>query len=153
MARSHDFPRVRGRPRGAWLKNDSKVAEDGTLALAYAYIRILSGHFRNALVVSECLYGVCNFHSVTNIIFDPYYWRRLGLDATSLAALQASCYMSKYRDVKEKIREAAAKIAVNNIGNAKNTPYADRKMDLTVDDVLNPKILAHPTRELDHAPL
>ena len=89
-------------PAGAWLKNDSKVAEDGTLALAYAYIRILSGHFKNALVVSECLHGICDFHSVTNIIFDPYYWRRLGLDATSFAAIQASYYMSKHRELRKR---------------------------------------------------
>src|SRR2546427_12154354 len=39
---------------GAWMKSETKVSSDGTLAVLYGLMRILSGSFNTTLVVAHC---------------------------------------------------------------------------------------------------
>jgi acetyl-CoA C-acetyltransferase len=48
--------------------------------------------------------------------------------------------------------EQFAKVAVKNRGNAKNNPFAQEPMDITVEDVLRSKMLVDPIRLLDTKP-
>jgi acetyl-CoA C-acetyltransferase len=73
----------------------------------------------------------------------------LGLDFLSSAALQAKRYMYKYGITAEQ----CAKVVVRNRSNAKNNPYAQEPMGITVEDVLSSKILASPIRHLDTKPI
>lgn len=131
---------------GAYLKDSPKVEEDSALAFIYACMRILSGHFDAALVVSvtKCS-EVPSIIDLTGIYFDPFYLRWFGLNEFSVAALQAQLYMNKY-GVSDELR---AKVTVKNLRNALNNPYAHRRMSLTVEDVLNSKIVSYPLRKLE----
>ena len=86
---------------------------------------------------------------VENSFFDPILMRPLGLDFLSAAALQAKRYMDRYGITKEQ----CAKVAVRSLKNAGNNPFAQRAMDITVDDVLHSRTLVSPIRLLDAKPV
>ena len=134
---------------GAYLKDSSKAAEDGALGFMYGVMRVMSGHFDNALVHAITKSSeIPSLSTLTNLYADPFFQRPIGLDDVSTAAMQAKLYMDRY-----KITEAqAAKVAVKNLGNALNNPYAHKKGKITVEEVLKSEILAHPIKSLDCAP-
>jgi acetyl-CoA C-acetyltransferase len=132
---------------GGYLKDESRVAEDGTFALAYAYMRIASGMFDTAIVAAHGnKEGPVEL--TTNYIFDPFFYRPLALTYLTTAALQATRYMTKY-DVKE---ETVADVVVKNRENGVKNPYAHLRSKVTVKDVLNSKIISWPLRELELPP-
>jgi len=79
----------------------------------------------------------------------PVYQRLLGLEAVSSSALQANAYMEKHGVTEEDF----ARVSVKNHGNAKNNPYAQLPMDLTVADVMQSKRIADPIKFLDCSPV
>lgn len=127
----------------------TNVEGDGTYGVLMGMMRILSGHFRTTLVVSQSKGSIGIPGLITNAIFDPLHERILGLDAINSAALQAREYMSKYG-----ITEAqCARVSVKNHKNAKNNPYAQLPLDITVEDVLRSRMLADPIKLLDTSPI
>jgi len=133
---------------GAYLKDSPKVEEDSALGFAYALMRVLSGHFDKAIVVSvtKCS-ETPTISDITSFNADPFYQRPVGIEEVTAAGLQAQQYTSRY-GLNDELR---AKVAVKNYGNAIRNPYAHRRMALTVDDVLNSGILAYPLRRLEVA--
>jgi len=134
---------------GAYLKNSSKAAEDGAAGFLYGLMRVLSGHFDNALIhaitkASE----IPSISTLTNLYADPFFQRPIGLDDVSSAAMQARLYMDKYGITEEQ----AAKVVVKNLGNALNNPYAHKNGKISVDEVLKSDTMAHPIKALDCAP-
>jgi acetyl-CoA C-acetyltransferase len=101
------------------------------------------------LVVAQSKGSVGIPSLITNAIFDPLYERILGLDAINSAALQARKYMTKY-GIQD---EQCAKVSVKNHKNAKNNPYAQLPLDITVEDVMKSKMLADPIKLLDTSPI
>lgn len=134
---------------GAFMKPESKVASDGILAVLYAYIRILSGSYDTASVVSHCKMSEGSRGLIENCMFDPLYQRILGLDDISTSALQAKRYMCKYGITEEQ----CAKVSVKNHRNAQKNPYAQMPLAISVDDVLKSEMLSDPIRVLDSAPI
>jgi len=134
---------------GAVMKTETRIAADGIAAAYHALMTILSGTFDVTLVVAHCKGSEGSHYSLTNWVFDPIYQQKLGLDYLSAAALQASWYMDKYGITEEQ----CAKVSVKNHRNALKNPYAQMPMNITVRDVLNSKILAHPIKHLDAAPV
>jgi acetyl-CoA C-acetyltransferase len=133
---------------GAWMKSESKVSSDGTLAVLYGMMRILSGSFKTTLVVAHSKSSEGHPQMLGNAIFDPIYQRQLGIDSVGAAALQARAYMDRYG-----VSEAdLAEVVVKNLDNATRNPYAQRAKSVTVEDVLNSTPVADPLRELDIAP-
>jgi len=135
---------------GAYLKDESKVEEDGAFAALYALMRILSGNHDIALVEGHTQASVFNPHQVSSFTFDPTFDRQIGLlNDVSTAAIQARMYMNGY-DVSE---EQIAGVSVKNLANAANNPNAQRKMpDITVEEVLSSKLYYDPIRELTISP-
>jgi acetyl-CoA C-acetyltransferase len=82
-------------------------------------------------------------------MFDPIYHRPLGLEAISSAGIQANAYMEK-EGISE---EEFAQVSVKNHGNARNNPFAQLPMDLTVDDVMRSRKIADPIKLLDCSPV
>jgi len=83
-------------PAGAgYLKDSAKAAEDGVLAFAYAYMRVVSGAFDTAVVVGH---GHVEHppELVSNVVFDPFFFRPLGASTITTLALQACAYANKY---------------------------------------------------------
>jgi acetyl-CoA C-acetyltransferase len=134
---------------GAFALDETKVCADGTQAVYHATMDILSGAHEIVLVVahrkeSETLRSV-----VENCGFDSIYLQPLGFDFLAAAALQAKRYMYKYGLTQEQF----AKVVVKNLKNARNNPYAQRTMDITVGDVLSSKMIAYPIKLLDAKPV
>jgi len=134
---------------GAHLRPEDKVAEDSINAVYCAFAQILSGHHDIVLVVSHCKESQADRSIIENTSFDPIFLRMLGLDFLTAAALQARRYMYKCGATAEQF----AKVAVKNRANAKNNPYAQEPMDITVEDVLRSKLLVDPIRLLDTKPI
>jgi acetyl-CoA C-acetyltransferase len=134
---------------GAHLGHENKVAEDGINAVYAAMGHILSGHHNIVLLEAHTKESQTDKSLIENAAFDAILMRQLGLDFTSAAALQARRYMYKYGITPEQ----CAKVVVRNRSNAKNNPYAQEPLDLTVDDVLGSRMLVSPIRLLDAKPI
>lgn len=134
---------------GAYLKNSSKTEEDGASAFMYGVMRIMSGHFDNALIHAITKSSeIPGLSTLTNLYGDPFFQRPVGLDDVSTAAMQARLYMDRHKITEEQ----AAKVVVKNLGNAVNNPYAHRKGKISVEKVLKSQVMAHPIKSLDCAP-
>ena len=133
---------------GGHLRNEEKMAMDGSTAVYYGAIGILSGEFSCTLLLAHTKMSQTNRNIVNNDAFDPIYSRLLGFDFTSAAALQAGRYMSVYGISKEQI----AGVVVKNLSNAIRNPKAQNSGDFTIDDVLRSPVVSHPLREMDIAP-
>ena len=133
---------------GGPLRNEVKMALDGSTAVYYGTVGILSGEFECTLLMAHTKMSQTNRSIVNNDAFDPIYTRMLGFDYTAAAALQARRYLYKYGVTAEQV----ARVVVKNLGNAKRNPVAHQSGDLTVADVLSSPLVASPLRKLDIAP-
>lgn len=138
-----------GDASGAWDKNISCVEGDGTFVAFYGMTRILSKSYRTTLVTAHSKGSESVSSLITNAMFDPIYTRPLGLDAITSSALQARRYMDKYGITEEQ----CAMVSVKNHHNAKNNPYSQLPMDISVDDVMHSRMLADPIKLLDASPI
>jgi len=136
---------------GAMLKDESKVEEDGAMALQYAMMRLQSGAHDVALVEAHTQASTFNPHQVSFYTLDPLFDRQIGvLNDVALAGLQARMYMDAYGVSEEEI----AQVAVKNLGNAGHNPNAHRRMpDVTMEEVLGSKLYYDPIRELTMSPI
>ncbi len=136
---------------GAFMKDESKVEEDGTFALYYALMRILAGTHEVALVEAHTQGSALNPHQVSYYTLDPLFDRQVDLlNDIAAAALQARMYMNSYHVTEEHL----AKVAVKNIVNAAVNPSAHRKMPhVSVEEVMASKVFYHPIRELMMSPI
>jgi acetyl-CoA C-acetyltransferase len=133
---------------GGYLKDSAKVADDGVLAFAYAYMRIASGAFDTALVMGHG-HAEGPIELVSNVTMDPFFYRPLGMSATAALALQVSSYTARY-GVSE---GQAAAVAEKNRRQGVNNPYAHLRSVVTRDQVLASKMVAWPLREFDCPPV
>ena len=134
---------------GSYGKNISTVEGDGTYGAIYGALRVLSGSYRNTLVVSHVKGSMSDNSVITNGAFDPIYTRSLGLDSISSAALQARRFMEKYGITEEQ----CALVSVKNHRNAFKNPFAQLPLDITVEDVMKSRMLADPIKLLDSSPI
>lgn len=136
---------------GAYLKDESKVEEDGAFALFYALMRILSGAHDIALVEAHTQGSTFNPHQVSFYTLDPLFDRQVGiLNDVAAAGLQARAYLDRFGAREEHL----AAVAVKNLRNAALNPHAHRKMaDLTLEEVLDSKPYYDPIRELTMSPV
>jgi acetyl-CoA C-acetyltransferase len=134
---------------GSWGRDVTTVEADGAFGAILGLARTLSGSFDTTLVVAHSKVSEGSPSIITNAAFDPIYERMLGLDGISSAGLQARRYMTKYGITEEQ----CAKVSVKNHKNAKNNPYAQLPLDITVEDVLNSRMLADPIKLLDTSPI
>ena len=134
---------------GAHLGHEDKVAEDGINAVYVGMSQVLSKHQDIVLVVAHMKESQADKSLVENAAFDPALMRQLGLDFTSAAALQARRYMYKYAVTPEQ----CAKAVVRNHMNARNNPFAQEPLSITVSDVLGSRVVSSPIRLLDTKPV
>lgn len=125
-----------------FLKEESKVEEDGTLALFYAALRMLAGASELALVVASSKASECDPAWYAHTTTEPFFHRPLGLDDRIAAGIQAQAY------VDARGLDLAAIDAVTTVGldRAAANPHALRR-----DREVNPPV-AGPLRTLDLPP-
>jgi acetyl-CoA C-acetyltransferase len=132
---------------GGYLKDSSHAAEDGIMALVYAYLRIASGLFDVALVAGHG-HREANVDAVTRIVFDPLFTRPAGRNYLVTMAMQAGVYMHRHGVSAEQ----AAKVVVKNRGNGAHNPYAHLASPVTLEEVLGSGFVAYPLKALDCPP-
>jgi acetyl-CoA C-acetyltransferase len=133
---------------GGHLRNEEKMAMDGSTAVYYGAMGILSGEFECTLLLAHTKMSQTRRNIVNNVAFDPIYTRLLGLDFTSSAALQARRYMHKYGITSMQ----TAKVVTKNLKNAMSNSLVHNKGHYTVDQVLASPLVADPLRATDIAP-
>jgi acetyl-CoA C-acetyltransferase len=133
---------------GGHLRSEEKMAMDGSTAVFYGVVGILSGEYECTLVLAHTKMSQTNRNIVNNTAFDPIYTRLLGFDYTSAAALQARRYMYKYGITPEQ----TAGVAVKNLENAIRNPNAHNKGRFSVEEVLASQLVADPIRQMEIAP-
>jgi acetyl-CoA C-acetyltransferase len=134
---------------GAYLKSEAKVAADGTQAVVYGAMRVLSGKYRTTLVLAHAKMSEGAPNVIANAMFDPLYTRQLGLDDVSAAALQARAYLAKH-GLPEDVMAAAA---VHSLSNAADNPLVHRGIKVGAEAVMKSPLLASPIRELMAMPV
>lgn len=134
---------------GAYLKSEAKVAADGTQAVVYGALRILSGKYKTTLVLAHCKMSEGAQNVIANAMFEPLYLRALGLDEVSVAALQARAYLHRHGLPEEVMALAAA----HSLGNAADNPLVHRGKKLSPAEVMQSPLLASPIRELMARPI
>ena len=135
---------------GAHFRGEEKIAMDGINAVAYATACIMSGHDEVVLIVGHCKESQPESRDMcTNLAFDPFYTRPLGLDYQNAAALQARAYMNA-SDVGD---EQLARVVVSARNNAAKNPVANLKDPVTEDEVIKSPMLCDPIRKLHAYPV
>jgi acetyl-CoA C-acetyltransferase len=134
---------------GAFLKEESKVEDDGAFAACYAFMRIAAGSFDTILVYGYSKGSDSGPQYYSGMTADPFYLRPLGIEAITAAALQAQCYYNKYGVTEEQ----AAAVAVKNRGAAMANRHAQVKGEYSVADVMSSAMIASPIKRLDASPV
>ena len=130
---------------GAYLKSEAKLAGDGTQAVFYGMMRILSGKYRTCMVLAHAKMSEGPQNVIANAMFDPFFQRPLGFDELNSAALQARRYLHRYKIPEDKMAEAAA----TALTRAQKNENVFRGKKTTTRQVLNSKMVASPLHELE----
>ncbi len=135
---------------GAHFRGEEKSCQDGANALAYAMASILSGHDDVVLVAGHCKESQSESRRMcTNLTFDPFYQRPLGLDFLSAAGFQARAYMNR-----SNVTDAhLAKVVARARSNAARNPFARKNDVVTEAEVMGSPLLCDPIRELHQYPV
>ena len=135
---------------GAHYRCEEKVAMDGLNAIGYGLATILSGHAELVLLVGHCKESQPESRDMcTNLAYDPFYCRPLGLDFQTAAALQARAYMEGSGVTDEHL----ARVVVRARQNAARNPLANATEQVTAQQVMGSDMLCDPIRELHAYPV
>jgi len=140
---------------GAVGKPMMKTETCGTTGMSLAhtgYYWVASGMADLVLVVgSEKMYEGDSQATISTVM-EPFYLRPFLTGAPGVFSIQAQQWMARYNIPEEKSREAAAKISVDHHRDAHDNPYAHIKVDLTLEDVMNSRVINYPIRFWDVCP-
>jgi acetyl-CoA C-acetyltransferase len=135
---------------GAQFRGEEKMDQESINGLGYAMASILSGHDDVVLFMGHCKESQGESRRmISNLAFDPFYTRPLGMDYHNVDAMQARAYMEKSKVTDEHL----AKIVVRSRQNAKKNPYARENKLVDEQEVLNSPMYADPLRELHIYPV
>ncbi len=135
---------------GAWPPiAESHVEMDSAWSLYEAWVKIQCGEADSALVFGFGRASMGLLPETMNLQLDPYTLAPLGLDAISIAALQARAMIDA-----GKISEAQmAEVAVRNRAVAKGNPCAQVTGDFEVEKLLAEPYLVSPLHKHDCPPI
>ncbi len=135
---------------GGHYRAEEKMAQEGLNAIGYAMSVILSGHSDLVLVMGHCKESQSESRNmITNMGFDPFYGRAVGLDYMNSAALQARAYMAKAGVTDEHL----ARVVVRARQWAARNPYANAREALEEGKVLASPMICDPLRQLHVYPV
>lgn len=121
----------------------------GGSALHAAHTLVTSGMARSVLIVgAERIAETPDAQKVLNLIFDVFYERDMPLSTNTLVALRATGYMQRYGVTQEDL----ARVVVRARRNALKNPHAHLKGEITIDDVMNSRMIAWPFKLFDICP-
>ncbi len=122
----------------------------GVLSPIHGWMHVASGKFRTCLVVTEEKMSPCVPHPAGAFltIFDHTTEQPLDLTLIHIFAIEMSRFMHVYGYTEEEI----ARVSVQNKRNALDHPAAQLAAEITVEDVMNSKLLSWPVKRLDISP-
>ncbi|GGN09229.1 thiolase C-terminal domain-containing protein [Halarchaeum nitratireducens] len=138
------------------VEADSMIARtelacaSGQAALRYAWLAIAAGQLDTALVIGVEKMNLPDGHdeemqtSMSNVV-DREFDGVNGLNAPTYFSFLGQRHMHEYGTTQEQL----AKVAVKNKTHAANNPYAQFRMDIDVDDVLDSYPIAPPLHLFD----
>jgi acetyl-CoA acetyltransferase len=131
---------------GAWPPiRESHVEMDGAWALYEAWVAIQMGEVDSALVYGFGKSSSSDIAEVMTLQADPYYVVPLWPSMVDMAALQARDYLEQSGRSERDLAEVAAR----SLRDAKDSAWAVRKGDTTVDKLLAAPLTNDPLREHD----
>ena len=135
---------------GGHYRAEEKMAQEGLNAIGYAMSVILSGHSDLVLVMGHCKESQSESRNmITNMGFDPFYGRAVGLDYMNAAALQARAYMTKAGVTDEHL----ARVVVRARQWAAKNPYANAREVVEGGKVMASPMICDPIRQLHAYPV
>ncbi len=130
---------------GAHFRGEEKMAQESINGLGYAMACILSGHDDVILFMGHCKESQGESRRmISNLAYDPFYCRPLGMDYHNVDAFQARTYMEKSKVTDKHL----AKIVVRSRKNGKKNPYARENKIIDEKEVMNSPMYSDPLREL-----
>lgn len=129
---------------GAVLKPTHTIAGDGITALAAAVLQLETGEFNIAVVegrskASNILYPA----HIEAFALDPVYTRPLGFHPSFVAGLEMRAFLEATGTT---LRQPALVVTKNRV-NALRNPLAAYPANVSVEDVLESRLLAEPLKE------
>ena len=135
---------------GAHYREEEKIAQEGLNAVGYAMSIILSGHEDLVYLAGHCKESQPESRDMcTNLSYDPFYGRPVGLDFTNVAALQAREYMERSGITDEHL----ADVVVRSRQWAARNPYANATEPVEKGEVMASPMLCDPIRKLHAYPV
>lgn len=137
---------------GAFMKPQMRIHTGGTVGASTgiaAFYHVVSGMFDVVLAVSGNKLSEGNVTAALTTCVEPVFSREFATGAASVVGFQSMWYMDKYGYTEEQ----AAKVAVKNRKNAVKNPYAQLRMEITVEDVLKSQPISWPLKLLDCCPV
>ncbi len=135
---------------GAWPPiAESHVEMDGAWALYEAWVKIQCGQADSALCFAFGRASMGTIPETLNMQLDPYTLQPLGVDAISLAALQARALI----DAGVATERDMAEVAVRSRRDAKDNPFAQLAGDFEVEKLLAEPHLVSPLHKHDCPPV
>jgi acetyl-CoA acetyltransferase len=128
---------------------ESHVEMDAAWALYEAWVKLQTGAARSALVFGFGRASMGVLPETLNLQLDPYTLAPLGVDAISLAALQARALLDSGRYGER----AMAEVAARSRRDARDNPCAQIKGDFEVEKLLAEPYLVSPLRVHDCPPI
>jgi acetyl-CoA C-acetyltransferase len=116
----------------------------------YADMLLRSGKYDTALVVGYGKASNMSRTQFTNMMFEPFYTRPLGIDGVTSAALQARSYL----DATGVDPRAAGEVVARNRANGERNPRVETGLDaMTPAEARDAGPVADPLLETDHSPV
>lgn len=140
---------------GAGGKPLIRTATCGSTGISLAhtgFYHVASGMFDLVLVVGAEKMYEGDPQGTMATVADPFFQRPFLAGAPGIFSLQSNEWAHRYGIEEKRVRMAAAQLSVRNHDDALLNPYAHIKIKITVDDVLNSRIIAYPVRLLDVCP-
>lgn len=137
---------------GARGKPVVRITSGGGTGFAGAlagYYQVAGGFAKRVLVVAYDKLSEGQLQYSISSLYDPFWGREFAVGIMGFSA----AYWRARMDALGHTEEAAARVVVKNLANARLNPYAHVRKDVTVADVLKSPPLAWPIKLLDVPPI
>lgn len=137
---------------GARGKPVVRITSGGGTGFAGAlagYYQVAGGFAERVLVVAYDKLSEGALQYSISSLYDPFWGRDFAVGIMGFSA----AYWRARMDALGHTEEAAARVVVKNLTNAKRNPYAHVRKDVTIEDVLKSPPLAWPIKLLDVPPI
>ncbi|MFT3874136.1 MAG: hypothetical protein QM714_16085 [Nocardioides sp.] len=98
---------------GAFMKDEVRLGDDGAQAFVVGAARVVGGASKCAIVVAWGRASEGEPEAISNILFDPFFTRPLGMTEVGVSSLRAAAALAKHRRYEASRNAAAARRSVS----------------------------------------